>query len=81
MTLQHLAKHQETVLTEIRKNEATLITEEWLTLEQIEALFKRQHELTGTMLWLQNVAKSVQEQIDKESRIIHPANGQLKIIP
>jgi hypothetical protein len=75
MNVQNLAKHQETVLMEIRKNEATLLSREFLSLQDIEDLWEKQHKLTNTMLWLQNVAKSVQENIDKESRIIKPTNG------
>jgi hypothetical protein len=75
INLQNLAKHQETVLTEIRKNEATLVSSEYLTLFDIQELWERQHKLTNTMLWLQNVAKSVQDKIDSESRIVKPTNG------
>jgi len=81
INLQNMSKHQETVLTEIRKNEAALLTSEFLTLFDIQELWERQHKLTQTMMWLQNVAKSVQDKIDGESRIVKPTNGQMHLTP
>ena len=78
LNLQYLAKHQETILTEIRKNEAVLLSREFMTVQDLEELWEKQHKLTNVMLWMQNVAKSMQEQADKDSRIIKPAtNGQM----
>lgn len=78
MNLQYLAKHQETILTEIRKNEAVLLSREFMSVQDLEELWEKQHKLTNVMLWMQNVAKSVQEQADKESRIVKP--GQFKFV-
>lgn len=77
MNLQYLAKHQETILTEIRKNEAILLGREFMTVQDLEDLWEKQHKLTNVMMWMQNVAKSVQEQAEKESRIVKPTNGKI----
>jgi hypothetical protein len=81
INLQNIAKHQETVLMEIRRNEATLLSSEFMTLQDIQDLWEKQHRLTNNMIWLQNVAKSMEEATEKESRIIKPGNGQMKIAP
>lgn len=65
---------------EIRKNEATLLSREFMTVTDLEELWEKQHKLTNVMLWMQNVAKSVQDQADKESRIVKPTNG-FQIVP
>jgi hypothetical protein len=81
INLQYLANHQQTVLQEIRRNEATLMISESLSLEHLEEIWEKQHKLTNVILWLQNVAKSMQEQADEESRIIKPGNVQMHLTP